>query len=54
MEKNYNLMNIKNLIFFNYIPFVHKSSIFYTDIQIYQYYKSLQQGDGEMALFLYY
>ena len=44
MATNYHLMNIKLIILFNYIQFIHKSSIFYIFIQIYQYYKSLQQG----------
>ena len=54
MATNYNLLNMKPIILFYYSPFIHKSSIFYIVIQIYQYYKSLQQGGGEMPLFVYY
>ena len=54
MATNSRLLNMKPLISFNYSPSIHKSSIFYTSIQIYQYYKSLQQGGGETAMFLYY
>ena len=54
MEKNSHLLNMKPLILFNKIPFIHKSSIFYTSIRIHQDCKSLQQGIGEMTLFLQY
>ena len=54
MEKNSQLLNMKPIIYFNFIPFIHKSSIFYTSIRIHQDYKSLKQGSGEMALFLHY
>ena len=54
METNYPLMNMKAIIYFNYSPFIHKSSIFYTYIRIHKDYKSLQQGSGEMELFLNY
>ena len=45
---------MKHIIYFNYISFIHKSSIVYTSIRFHQDCKSLQQGIGEMALFLQY
>ena len=34
MAKNSKLLNMKPIIYINYSPFIHKSSIFYTSIQI--------------------
>ena len=44
----------ETIIWFNDSPFIHKLSIFYISIRNHQDYKSLQQGSGEMALFLHY
>ena len=53
MATNSQLMKMKPMIYFKKSPFIHKSSIIYTSIRIHQYYKSLQQGSGEMELFLH-
>ena len=54
MANNYQLMNIKPILDINYISFIHKSSMVHTYIRFHQDCKSLQQGIGEMALFLQY
>ena len=54
MAKNSQLLNMKPILDINDSSFTHKSSMFHTYIQFHQDFKSLQQGIGEMALFLQY
>ena len=54
MATNYQLMNMKPIVYINYISFIYKSSMVHTYIRVHQDCKSLQQGIGEMALFLQY
>ena len=54
MAKNSQLLNMKHILYINFTSFIHKSSILHTYIRFYQVCRSLQQGIGEMALFLQY
>ena len=54
MDTNSKLMNMKPIVYINDSSFTHKSLMVHTYIQFYEDCKSLQQGIGEMALFLQY
>ena len=54
MDTNSQLLNMKSILYINYSSLTHKSSMVHTYIQFHQDCKSLQQGIGEMELFLQY